>query len=188
MQYRPAFLAPKYVFRPYNDLQEHIHEIPTLKSERLTLSRITKEDIGAYNEIVLDKERNKWWGYDDLGELKVPFHDTSFFDVAEEDWKTFNAVNFAIRLDGKMIGEAVLYNFDFRGGAELGVRIGREYAGNGYGTEAFQTVCNWALYTVHMVKVVAKCFHENEASYKMLSSCMRKIGSDERFDYFEKLV
>lgn len=188
LQYRPAFLAPKYVFRPYNDLQEHIHKIPVLKTKRLTLSAITVRDVKDYNEIVLDKERNKWWGYDDLGELKTPFHETSFLEVAEEDWKTYNAVNFAIRLDGKMIGEAVLYNFDFRGGAELGVRINKSYAGNGYGTEAFQAVCSWALYTVHMVKVVAKCFHENEASFKMLSSCMRKVGSDEKFDYFEKLV
>lgn len=46
------------------------------------------------------------------------------------------AVNFAVRLDGKLIGEAVLYRFDCRGGAELGCRIDKAYAGNGYGTEA----------------------------------------------------
>ena len=37
-------------------------------------------------------------------------------------------------------------------------------------------------------RVVAKCFKENQASYKMLSSCMRKTGEDETFFYFETLV
>ena len=47
----------------------------------------------------------------------------SFFDVAKRDFENRQAVNFAVRLDGKLIGEAVLYRFDCRGGAELGCRI-----------------------------------------------------------------
>ena len=97
-------------------------------------------------------------------------------------------MNFAVRLDGRLIGEAVLYSFDGRGGAELGCRIDKAYAGHGYGTEAFAAVADWGLYKVHLGKVVAKCFKENTASYKMLSSCMRKKGDDETFFYFEKLV
>lgn len=187
-QYRPVCLAPKYVFKPINDLQQHVPVIPELKTERLVLNAMTEKDIPDYNALVLDKERNRWWGYDDAGALGGPVEYASFYNVAMRDWEKKTAVNFAIRLDGKMIGEAVLYNFDFRGGAELGVRIAAEYAGHGYGTEAFQAVAMWALYTVHMVRVVAKCFHENEASYKMLSSCMRRVGKDEQFDYFEKTV
>ncbi len=56
--------------------------------------------------------------------------------------KTGMAVNFAVRLNGKLIGEAVLYNFDYRGGAELGCRIDKAYAGNGYGTEASRRARN----------------------------------------------
>ena len=78
--------------------------------------------------------------------------------------------------------------FDYKGGAELGCRIAPEYAGNGYGTEAFAAVADWALYKVHLTRVVAKCYKENQASYKMLSSCMRRSGEDGTFYYFEKLV
>ena len=49
-------------------------------------------------------------------------------------------------------------------------------------------MADWALYKVHLSKVVAKCFKENQASYKMLSSCMRKSGEDETFYHFEKQV
>ena len=82
----------------------------------------------------------------------------------------------------------MLYRFDCRGGAELGCRIDKAYAGHGYGTEAFAAVADWALYKVKLTRVVAKCFKENQASYKMLSSCMRRNGEDETFFYFEKLV
>ena len=114
--------------------------------------------------------------------------ENSFFEVARRDFEARQAVNFAVRLDGKLIGEAVLYRFDCRGSAELGCRIDGAYAGHGYGTEAFAAVANWALYKLNLTRVVAKCYKENEASYKMLSSCMRKRGEDETFFHFEKLV
>ena len=72
--------------------------------------------------------------------------------------------------------------------AELGCRIDKAYAGNGYGTEAFAAVAEWGLYKIHLSRVVAKCYKENQASYKMLSDCMRKKGEDDTFFYFEKLV
>ena len=104
------------------------------------------------------------------------------------DFKNKLAINFAIRLDGQMIGEAVLYNFDYKGAAELGCRILPEFAGQGYGAEAFRTVAEWSLYQLGLYRLAAKCYHENEASRKMLSSCMRPSGQDEIFYYYEKVV
>jgi len=188
LQYGPAELASKYCVEAENELAYYMREIPELRTPRLTLSALTEEDIPAYNALVLDQERNRWWGYDDVGGLGGPVEERSFFEVARRDFENRMAVNFAVRLDGKLIGEAVLYRFDCRGGAELGCRIDKAYAGNGYGTEAFSAVAEWGLYKLNLNRVVAKCFKENEASYKMLSSCMRKNGSDETFYYFEKLV
>lgn len=188
LQYLPAKLASKYRFQPKNELLCHVHTIPQLTTERLTLSALTEADIPAYNALVLDADRNRLWGYDDVAGLKEPMTERSFFEVAQRDFANRMAVNFAIRLDGQLIGEAVLYRFDCRGGAELGCRIDRAHAGQGYGREAFAAVADWALYHVHLSRVVAKCYHENTASFKMLSSCMRKRSEDETFDYFEKLV
>ena len=108
--------------------------------------------------------------------------------MARHDFDRRMAVNFAVRLDGQLIGEAVLYNFDWRGGAELGCRVAPQFAGHGYGTEAFAAAADWALYRLGLGKVVAKCYRENAASFKMLSSCMRRNGEDETFFYFEKTV
>ena len=188
LQYGPAKLGSKYRFALQNELGHHVLGIPELKTERLTLSALTEADIPAYNALVLDGDRNRWWGYDDVAGLGGPVEERSFYNVAQTDFANRMAVNFAVRLDGKLIGEAVLYRFDCRGGAELGCRIDAAYAGHGYGTEAFAAVANWGLYQVHLKRVVAKCYKENQASYKMLSSCMRKNGSDDTFFYFEKLV
>ena len=188
LQYGPAKLTPKYHFLPQNELLRHVSAIPELKTERLTLSAITEADIPAYNALVLDSDRNRWWGYDDVGGLGAPVTERSFYDVARRDFENRMAVNFAVRLNGTLIGEAVLYNFDYRGSAELGCRIDKAYAGNGYGTEAFRCAAEWGLYQVNLSRIVAKCYKENEASYKMLSACMRRNGEDETFFYFEKLV
>lgn len=188
LQYGPDHLAPKFHFAPQNELLCHVKAIPELKTERLTLSALKEEDIPAYNALVLDQDRNRWWGYDDVAGLGKPVEERSFFEVAQEDFCNCAAVNFAVRLEGKLIGEAVLYRFNFRGDAELGCRIDSAYAGKGYGTEAFTAAAEWGLYGVHLNRIVAKCFKENTASKKMLESCMRLSGEDGTFFYFEKLV
>ena len=188
LQYGPLKLGSKYCVEVRNELQRNVRTIPTLTTPRLTLTDLREEDIPAYNALVLDGERNRWWGYDDVGGLGGPVEERSFFDVAQRDFASGMAVNFAVRLEGKLIGEAVLYNFDGRGGAELGCRIDAAYAGHGYGTEAFAAAADWGLYKADLSRIVAKCFKENGASYKMLSSCMRKKGEDETFFYFEKMV
>ena len=82
LQYGPAKLAPKYCFEPRNELLTHVREIPELKTERLTLSALTPADIPAYNALVLDQERNRWWGYDDVGGLGGPVEENSFWTAS----------------------------------------------------------------------------------------------------------
>ena len=156
--------------------------------DRLILDGLREEDRPLYNRLCLDDERNRWWGYDYRDDLEGELTEEYFLSVAREDFQKKQAVNFAIRLDGRFIGEAVVYRFDYRGGAELGCRILPEYAGNGYGAEAFRRAAEWSLYTLGLYSLKAKCFHENEASRRMLSSCMRPAGEDEKFLYFEKKV
>ncbi|MBD5170308.1 MAG: GNAT family N-acetyltransferase, partial [Oscillibacter sp.] len=187
LQYLPAFLGAKVSVQIRNELSG-LETIPVLKTERLILDGIREEDKQAYNRLCLDDERNRWWGYDYHDDLKGEWTEDYFLSITREDFQNKQAVNFAIRLDGKFIGEAVLYHFDYKGGAELGCRILPEYAGNGYGAEAFRRAAEWSLYTLGLYRLVAKCYHENEASKKMLESCMRPAGKDETFLYFEKKV
>ena len=187
LQYLPDHLGAKLRFDVLNELV-NITEIPTLTTARLTLDALTDADKTAYAALCLDDDRNRWWGYDFRKDYDGTPYEDYFLAVAREDCARSRAVNFAVRLDGALIGEVVLYRFDSRGGAELGCRVSPDFAGHGYGTEAFAAVADWALYRLHLAHVVAKCYKENDASYRMLSSCMHRAGEDETFFYFDKEV
>ena len=97
-------------------------------------------------------------------------------------------MNFAIRLDGTFIGEIILYHFDFRGGAEAGVRILPEFEGHGYAKEAYAAACEYALYGIGMYEIRGKCYKENLRSKNMLTSVMRPAGEDDTYYYFRRTV
>ena len=188
LQYLPQELGGKVRIDVGTEL-DGLTRIPVIKSERLTLTPLRPADRDDYNALCLDDDRNRWWGYDyraDLGD--APLTDDYFLSVARADFAARRAVNFAVRRKGKLIGEVVLYNPDFRGGFEQGCRIAPAYAGHGYGTEAFAAAADWALYHLGLTRVVAKCFKENEASRRMLSASMRPSGEDGTYFYFEKTV
>ena len=187
LQYLPAALGGKVRLQVGTEL-DILKRVPSLKTERLTLTALRPSDRDAYNALCLDDDRNRWWGYDFRKDYDGTPYDDYFLAVAREDCARSRAVNFAVRLDGALIGEVVLYRFDSRGGAELGCRVSPGFAGHGYGTEAFAAVADWALYRLHLAHVVAKCYKENDASYRMLSSCMHRAGEDETFFYFDKEV
>ncbi len=183
-QYHPVGMVKKYEIRIANELHK-IHKLPVLKTERLTLSGIEEKDASAYYEICADEERNVFWGYDYKEDLHENLYPNYFFDVQAEDFRKKIGASFAVRLNGKMIGEGIFYHFDGRGRAELGMRIAKSYAGKGYGKDAFYALVEWGLYSLGLRKVISKCMHENTASQKMLSEGMKKTGADERFLYFE---
>ena len=124
LQYLPVRLAGKLRFEVRCEA-DRLREIPTLTTPRLTLTPLEDRDEAAYNALCLDDDRNRWWGYDFRQDLKGELTEDYFLSVARHDFAARQAVNFAVRLDGHLIGEAVLYRFDWRGGAELGCRIDR---------------------------------------------------------------
>ena len=188
LQYLPDHLGGKVRIEAGTEL-DVLKAVPAIKTDRLSLTPLRKGDIPAYSALCLDDERNRWWGYDyRTGLVDKPLTENYFLDMAKADFAARRAVNFAVRLKGKLIGEVVLYRPDFRGGFEQGCRIAPAYAGHGYGTEAFAAAADWALYQLGLARVVAKCFKENAASHRMLASCMRPGGEDETYFYFEKVV
>lgn len=187
LQYLPCAMGEKMRIATRNELS-FLDAIPSFRSERLTFDAIGEADKEAYNRLCLDDARNRWWGYDYRQDLFEKLTEDYFLNVTKRDFAAKLAVNFAIRLDGKLIGETVVYRFNARGEAELGCRILPEYAGSGYGAEAFRATAEWTLYSLGLKRLLAKCYHENEASWRMLSACMRPCGEDELFYFFEKTV
>ena len=188
MQYHPSHIAQKYDMDVENILFT-VAEPPRIETERLTLDAIIERDAEVYGRLCLDDAHNRYWGYDYRDDLADDTADGAYFcRVAKEDFESRRAMSLAVRRDGEMIGEVVLYRFDGHGSAELGVRILPAYEGQGYGKEAFAALANWSLYTLGLPRLVAKCFRQNLPSARLLSSVMKQISEDDTMLYFEKRI
>ena len=186
-QYHPIERLQKY--RVSVQTEAHaLRAIPDLSSDRLTYTALRREDIDAYNRLCLDDRRNALWGYDYRSDCKgTPTRDY-FYRTAMLDFSRRTVLNFAIRLDGALIGEAVLYRFDGRGNAELGVRILPEYDGHGYGREAYDAIGSYAIYGLGLRRLYGRCHRDNVASEKMLAASMKCIGEEGDYLCFSRSV
>ena len=160
-----------------------LRRVPQLSSERLTYDAIKESDVDDYNILCLDDERNRYWGYDYRSDCPNPSR-LYFYQDQKKDFSLRVSVNFAIRLQGRLIGEILLYHFDGKGRCEVGIRLLRGYDGNGYAREALQTILHFGLYTLGLDAITAKCYHSNTPSYNLLSAVMRKDSTDTEFQRF----
>ena len=185
-QYRPIEIKDKYNVKP-KTLFERIPTSPVISTERLVLSKIEESDKDRYCKLYLDKELNRLWGYDykkDLGD-KEPTADYfySFMKGLEQNKEEFS---FAVRLNGQMIGEVVLHNFDYQGGVEIGFRFFSEFQGNGYALESTTAVKEFVFNTLNAKTLKCKCFKQNDKSLKLIQRLgLNKTSENEKYFYFE---
>lgn len=184
LQYQPVYLLEKYdveVERPF--LTKRIN---TLKGEKIKLSKIQKEDAENYFKLYTQTANNKFWGYDYKKDfIKVDI--TTFYNLQKNDYKNKN--NLCLKIskinDKTLIGEVIVYNFNYKGEVEVGVRLFKKYQGLGYGKEAISLITNCLLESGY--KVVAKCFKNNYKSYNLfISNGYKMVDINEKFYFFEK--
>ena len=120
------------------DLME---ECPEVSVGAVTLSPLTENDKEDYAALCADRELNRYWGYDALADN--PTLDPDYFlAVAMKEAEDGVALSLAVRVGGKLVGEAVIYNLDYRGSGEIAIRISRAHQGKGYGALALRALIN----------------------------------------------
>ena len=121
-----------YTVRAESEL-DLLCELPTACDGDLTLDALKGEDMESYYLLNTDEQTNKFWGYDYRAD--APDADGEYFLAeAYNEINRGTALALAARLDGKFVGEAVIYAFDLQGGAECAVRLLPQYWGRGIGT------------------------------------------------------
>lgn len=184
LQYHPMALLEKNfveVFFP----REIAFDV--IETERLTISEILPGDKETYCRLAVNDARNRYWGYDyreDLEEGQVADQDF-FYNIIKKDIEERRSYSLKIALKGstKLIGEIVIYDFFISGTGELGCRIMGEYAGKGYGREAYTAMTLWA--KSRGIALRARCYKENAPSIKMIESAgYRLIREDSKMYYF----
>jgi RimJ/RimL family protein N-acetyltransferase len=189
LQYKPCGMVRKYLVHVRTPAA-YVKEYPVLTDGVVVLDQIRENDKRAYRELNTDIENNRYWGYDyreDVMFTGPPDEDT-FYTSLMNDMRAGDSMNFAVRLKGhdEMIGEVLLWQFTSDGRAEAGCRIASAYHGHGYGKRAFSLLTEYGQKQMQL-QVHARCYHENHASYVMItSSGFKESGQDETFVYFEK--
>lgn len=188
MQYNPVMLLHKYSVK-VNSPVNKIADIPDICFKDFCLTKMIETDKHEYMCLNTDIDNNKYWGYDYREDKSIEdVNEDTFYNGVLHDYAMGESVNFAIResKDSKLIGEVIIYRFNFNGTAEIGCRLFKEHQGKGLGKKAFAAGADFAE-SVLGVKLTARCFKENTPSYHMITSCgFKNINEDEKFYYFER--
>ncbi|MBT2444552.1 GNAT family N-acetyltransferase [Streptomyces sp. ISL-36] len=146
-----------------------------IRTPRLLLRRWTDDDLVPMAEINADPEVMRWIGDGSVRDLEQTAEDIERW---EEEWDDEGFGLFAVELlaSGELIGFAGLSVPDFLPevlpAVEIGWRLGRQYWGHGYASEAAHAALEFALQDRGLDRVVSITHISNTAS----ENVMRKLG------------
>ena len=153
-----------------------LDNFPTYTEGDITLDEITENDKEPYASLCSNKELNKWWGYD-VSEDNPDGDSDYYLAVARGEYKAGVAITLAIRNKGGFVGEAVIYDFDYRGGAAIGIRILPEHQERGIGSRslvALIALCK----RIGLIELRTSIMEENIASVAMTGKYMYEVGRE----------
>ena len=186
IQYQPLEIKEKNIVSVYT-LFEKLSNPIMLCAKDLTISSIEEKDKDRYRELYLDDQLNKWWGYDYREDLKdsAPTSDY-FFNFQLSLKKIKEEYSFAVRLDGEMIGELVLHNFDYFGGVEMGFRFFESAQGKGYATISATALKEYVFNVMGARKLKSRCNKLNKPSRALIERLgLKRVSEDNTHYYFE---
>ena len=164
---------------------EELEELPTLNGERVTLAPLSDGDAAPYAALCRDEETLRYYGYDMRSDAARQTDDAFFLRNARGEWERRRTLPFAIRADGKFVGEILLYGFDAHGGASLAVRLLSDARGRGFARDAVATLLRYALQSLGLLCVRAEVREENTPSLRLFDRAMRRVSSRDGSVFYE---
>ncbi len=155
---------------------ELLDEIPEIDGGRVTLNGLSEDDIPEYARLCRDRDVNRFWGYDWSEDIKEP-SDAYFFETSREEFISGESIPFAVRASGKLIGEALLYAFDRRGGCSIAIRLLKSKQGKGYAGEIFTALSEFAC-DIGISVLSAEIMLENKRSVAFAEKYMERTGTE----------
>lgn len=158
-----------------------------MKGPRIDLSRIKKNDAKDFAALALDERLNRYWGYDYRDDLpsEARASPTYFYLDNLNDFNLKAAYSFMIKdYEGRLLGEAVIYNFKADNSAELGVRLFESAQHHGYAIEALSLLVAYAK-RIHLSSLRYESYLLNAPSIELAKKLsFAECGRDENRIYF----
>lgn len=150
------------------DICRIFSNIPSLKTDRLILRKITLDDIEDMYEYSSDPEVTElltWYPHPDKT------HTLEYISYLQTRYRTGDFYDWAVvwRDTGKMIGTCGFTRFDFPNNcAEIGYALNREYHGLGIATEALGAVIEFGFSRLGLNRIEGKYISVNTASRRVM--------------------
>ncbi|MDR3262732.1 MAG: GNAT family N-acetyltransferase [Clostridiales bacterium] len=145
---------------------------PILKTDRLILRAYAFQDAVDIFEYAGDPETTLYTTFDTH---KCIYDTVDFLSNMRIRYENKTAYDYAIvsKENGKVIGGGGVMNTSkFPHTAEIGYILNKKYWGNGYAVEAMSAVIDYLFETLHIHRIEARHFAENERSGRV----MQKLG------------
>jgi RimJ/RimL family protein N-acetyltransferase len=145
-----------------------------LKTDRLTLRRLTAEDL---QELVVIQAAP------DLIRFLGPFDDAAMANWladVDENWheRGYGRVGLIERSTGRLVGRSGMMFLPEFDAAELGWTLRREAWGHGYATEAAQACLRWSFAELGLERVISLIEHGNEHSQRVAARLGMRPGAE----------
>ena len=153
-------------------IEDIFRDLPTIKTERLVLRKLTQDDAQDVFEYASDPEVPKystWSVHQSIEDTK------EFLNAVIEEYVNHEIAPWGIvhKADKKVIGTCGFVNWildDDR--AEIGYALSRKYWGQGYMPEAVREAIDFGFRKMQLNRIEARCKVENTASARV----MEKVG------------
>jgi [ribosomal protein S5]-alanine N-acetyltransferase len=149
------------------------HPFPILQTERLTLRKITDQDVQEILYLRSDPIINQYIERPEADQIKSPEAALGFIHYINSSIDQGNWISWSIQPKGqsKTIGTICLWNFsENRTIADVGYDLATAHQGKGFMQEALQAVLDYGFKQLHLVQIEANTLKDNIASIKLLQS------------------
>lgn len=142
---------------------------PTLTTERLTLRKITPNDLLDVFEYAKDPRVSRyllWYPHLSLGDTRA------YLAAVDGLYRKGKFYDWGIEINNKMIGTAGFSSFDIENNsAYIGYVLSHDYWKLGIASEAAKAVIKFGFERLGLRRIAAKCIIENEASIAVMKKC-----------------
>jgi len=150
--------------------KEFIYKIfshmPELKTDRLVLRKVSLDDIDDMYEYAKDADLTKYLTWSPHPDKAYTFEYVSYL---QSRYKSGDFFDWAVVLDGKMIGTCGFTRFNFQHNVgEIGYVINPDYHGRGIATEAVKEVIRFGFENLSLNRIECRFMIENSASRRVM--------------------
>ena len=164
--------------------QKIFKKIPTVRTERLTLRKLTPSDSADMYEYSRRDAVTKyllWYEHENEHITR------EYLAYVADAYKRGAFYDWAVTLtdSGKMIGTVGFTKFDLpNNSAEIGYVLNPEYAGKGIATEAAKKIVNFGFNFLKLHRIEARHMVGNDASHRVMEKLGMKEEGTFRESYF----